>query len=293
MRNTSKTTIKKLYLFLVGIFISMQFQAKTITGTVSDEDGVLPGVNVLIQSTDIGTETDFDGHYSIEAEQGAVLVFTFIGLEEKRIVVGEESVINVEMEKIAEFTSCGPSRHNRVSIGYIGSVNYNLYGINTEIYDYRLFLKRLNLNFQTDFSSNKKLSVDFAFRHLIKFIQDVELTLRHNKINMEDDVLFAYNDYKVEVSDSFHFANWATIICTGLSTAKLNQNKWNKGFVLGFSQILPYGIRLYSKTTYTSNYWQFENGIKFSYDNFNMIVKHDKIVDYEDFSLGIGYALSF
>ena len=55
-------------------------QKETITGMVSDESGPLPGVSVLIKGTTTGTETDFDGKYSIEAEIGDVLVFSFVGL---------------------------------------------------------------------------------------------------------------------------------------------------------------------------------------------------------------------
>ncbi|HIP49700.1 MAG TPA: hypothetical protein EYG92_12150, partial [Lutibacter sp.] len=70
----------KVFLTLLLAF-SMQitFAQKTITGTVSDETGPLPGVSVLIKSTNTGTETDFDGNYSIRAKKGQVLQYSFIG----------------------------------------------------------------------------------------------------------------------------------------------------------------------------------------------------------------------
>lgn len=51
-----------------------------ITGTVTDDDGVpLPGVNVMVKDTDQGTQTDFDGNYTIEAEIGQTVVYSYIG----------------------------------------------------------------------------------------------------------------------------------------------------------------------------------------------------------------------
>ena len=55
----------------------------TVGGVVTDgETGTpLPGVNVLIQGTTTGVSTDFDGDYSIQAEEGQVLEFSYLGFE--------------------------------------------------------------------------------------------------------------------------------------------------------------------------------------------------------------------
>ena len=54
-------------LFLVGaIFFGGSLFAQTITGVVSDTNGALPGVNVVVKGTTIGTATDFDGKFSLE-----------------------------------------------------------------------------------------------------------------------------------------------------------------------------------------------------------------------------------
>jgi len=88
-----------LTLFLV-LLVQITFaQAKTVTGTVTDDSGLpLPGANVLIKGTTQGTQTDFDGNYSIEAENKQELVFTYIGFATKTVKVGEQTVIDVQME---------------------------------------------------------------------------------------------------------------------------------------------------------------------------------------------------
>ncbi len=74
-----------------------------IKGTVTGEDGIpLPGVNILVKGTaNQGTQTDFDGNYSISVSQGAVLVFSYVGLKTQEILVSG-STINVIMQEDSE-----------------------------------------------------------------------------------------------------------------------------------------------------------------------------------------------
>ena len=55
----------------------------TVKGTVSDEEGPLPGVNVVLKGTKIGTSTDFEGNYVFpkKLKKGDILVFTHISME--------------------------------------------------------------------------------------------------------------------------------------------------------------------------------------------------------------------
>ena len=74
----------------------------TVSGTVTDTSGSpLPGANVLVQGTQIGTQTDFDGNYTIEASSTDTLVFSYIGFATHEIAVGGNSVINVTLEEDA------------------------------------------------------------------------------------------------------------------------------------------------------------------------------------------------
>ncbi|MGB0929941.1 MAG: SusC/RagA family TonB-linked outer membrane protein [Chitinophagales bacterium] len=71
-----------------------------VSGTVtSDEDGLpLPGVTVLVKGTDRGTVTDLDGNYSIEAEDGDVLVFSYISFKTQEVAVSGGAAIDLVME---------------------------------------------------------------------------------------------------------------------------------------------------------------------------------------------------
>lgn len=70
-----------------------------INGTVNDENGLpLPGVNIIVKNTDRGTQTDFEGNYSIPAEKGETLVFSFLGLRTHEVLIDEDNQINVQLE---------------------------------------------------------------------------------------------------------------------------------------------------------------------------------------------------
>ena len=78
-------------------------QEKTITGTVTDQDGVpLPGVSIVVVGTATGTQTDFDGNYAVNASTGQVLRYTYVGQTTVNRTVGATNVINIQMQEDAQ-----------------------------------------------------------------------------------------------------------------------------------------------------------------------------------------------
>jgi len=95
-----KTKFNGILTLLLALVVQVSFaQQKTISGTVSDESGPLPGVSILVKGTATGTETDFDGKYTIKAKSGDVLVFRYLGYKVLEKKVGASSSINVSMEE--------------------------------------------------------------------------------------------------------------------------------------------------------------------------------------------------
>ena len=93
-----------MFLMSIGIFQlnaspSGDFQQKQIIGKISDEGGnPLPGVNIQVEGTTVGTISDINGLYTISAPgENAVLVFSFIGYNPQKITVGGQSTINVAL----------------------------------------------------------------------------------------------------------------------------------------------------------------------------------------------------
>lgn len=98
--------MKKLLLAIFSAMFllstSLMAQEVTVSGKVSDTSGGLPGVSIQIKGTSTGTATDFDGNYSISANQGDVLVFSFVGYTTQEITVGNQTTVNVTMVESAQ-----------------------------------------------------------------------------------------------------------------------------------------------------------------------------------------------
>ncbi|NME71883.1 SusC/RagA family TonB-linked outer membrane protein [Flammeovirga aprica] len=90
-------------LLLLTIF-SAQAQDKTISGTVKDETNEpLPGVNVIIKGTTIGTTTDFEGQFSINVpSENETLLVTYIGYFDQEITIGNKTKFDIQLKVDAE-----------------------------------------------------------------------------------------------------------------------------------------------------------------------------------------------
>ena len=77
--------------------MSLSAQERTITGRLtSNEDGSpLPGINITIKGTNTGTSTDADGYYSINVPIGSILIFSYVGMQTREVLVTEDNLQSV------------------------------------------------------------------------------------------------------------------------------------------------------------------------------------------------------
>ena len=89
---------------MVGAFLCFSMaKAQTVSGTVSDATGPLPGANVLVKGTSNGTQTDFDGNYTLDnVDATATLVFSYVGFTSKEVAVNGQSTINATLTEDAQ-----------------------------------------------------------------------------------------------------------------------------------------------------------------------------------------------
>ena len=95
--------MRKGILTIISMFLCVVAfgQGRTINGTVTDaaEGSPLPGVNIVVEGTTIGTTTNMDGEYQIEVpEDMNVLVFSFVGYQEKKVTIEGRSTIDVALQ---------------------------------------------------------------------------------------------------------------------------------------------------------------------------------------------------
>ena len=120
-----KLKFNGFFVLLIVLMTQIIFaQERAVSGVVSDNAGLpLPGVSVLIKGTKSGTQTDFDGKYSIKAAPNQALVFSYVGMKTKEVLASLKSV-NVILETDAEqlnevvvTTALGIKREKK-SLGY-------------------------------------------------------------------------------------------------------------------------------------------------------------------------------
>lgn len=107
-----RKTITFLFIFLLS-GMSVAFAQNAIKGTVTDKTGSpLPGVTVKVKGTQNGTQTDANGHYSINASGNATLIFSFIGYVTQEVPVNGRTSLNVVI------TDAATGLNEVVVIGY-------------------------------------------------------------------------------------------------------------------------------------------------------------------------------
>ncbi|QDO93789.1 SusC/RagA family TonB-linked outer membrane protein [Formosa sediminum] len=100
-----KSKFRGILTVFLAFVVQLTFaQEKQISGTVSDENGIpLLGVNIIIKGTSQGTQSDFDGNYSISAESNSTISFSYMGYKTIEKQVGASTTINVTLiEDLAE-----------------------------------------------------------------------------------------------------------------------------------------------------------------------------------------------
>lgn len=98
-----KITLLRSFLMLGAFLCFGLVKAQTVSGTVSDANGPLPGASVLVKGTTNGTQTDFDGNYTLnDVGEDATIVFSYIGFQTQEIAVNGQSTINVTLTEDAQ-----------------------------------------------------------------------------------------------------------------------------------------------------------------------------------------------
>ena len=99
-----RTKFSGILTLLLAFVVQLTFaQEKTISGTVSDNSGLpLPGVNIIVKNTSNGTQSDFDGNFTIQSTVGQTIVFSYVGFNTvEQAVTASTSTMNLQMTEDA------------------------------------------------------------------------------------------------------------------------------------------------------------------------------------------------
>lgn len=138
-----KVKRSRFLVFLLAFIMPLALfaQERTINGTITDAETGEPliGVTVLIEGTTTGTTTDLDGNYSIRASAGQTLVFSYIGYNTERVLVQDQTQINLALsystEELEEVIVIGYGTTTKEdatgSVAVVNSDNFNMGSIST------------------------------------------------------------------------------------------------------------------------------------------------------------------
>ena len=86
-----------LFYFFILFVINNTYSQKQLSGSITSEDGPLPGATVIVQGTNNGTTSDFDGNFTINANEGDILQISFVGFQSQEITVTNENSYSITM----------------------------------------------------------------------------------------------------------------------------------------------------------------------------------------------------
>jgi CarboxypepD_reg-like domain len=285
-----KKTLILLFIFTSGIVFS---QSKEYSGIVKakSDNLPLPGVNVIIKGTKIGTQTDFNGNFKISVPDSLnVLSFSFVGMISLDYKLNDEKNLEIILKE-----DCNIDWFDEQHIGFYlnsGLVNNPVGGqfhlSFTPNYNWPTI--KTGISYQTNLKENRFLNAYLNLHHL--FVScDFNADINSSYKNLDYDNNIELSAYSVETS--LNFNNISAII--GLSTIDFNKTYVNKNvnsvgptFGLGTWIGQPFLMSVSAKTTIYKNLSEYQAEIKKDYKGFYGFLKYYKVNTFNELSLGIG-----
>ena len=275
-------------------------QTKTITGTVTDEDDMpLIGVNIIVIGTKTGTQTDFDGHYTIDANLGDTLVFSYVGFKPYEHVIGNSNSINVVLVEDGLHEDeivycCIPSNYLIPKFNY--GLNYNTKGISIKkvFYKYNLFNPEIVLGYHTNYDDNKKLNIELNLNYLFSIFNVGTIEFHSSLTDIDIDNQYNFKTYNfTPVLSTNNLFQYETELKTGIGIGKFNKNNTEFGYIIGFKQRLPLKLSPYFTTIFWNDFQEYKTGLTWSIKRFYLEYEFHKIDTYNEHTIGLGYKLYF
>lgn len=285
-----KKTLILLFIFTSGIVFS---QSKEYSGIVKakSDNLPLPGVNVIIKGTKIGTQTDFNGNFKISVPDSLnVLSFSFLGMIPLDYKLNDKKNLEIILKE-----DCNIDWFDEQLIGlYLNSglVN-NPVGGQFQISftpNYNWPTIKTGISYQTNLKENRFLNTYLNLHHLFvscDFNADINSSYRNLDFENNIDI----SAYSAETS--LNFNRISTIV--GFSVIDFNKKSENKNinsvgptFGLGTWIGQPFLISVSAKTTIYKNLSEYQAEIKKDYKGFYGFLKYYKVDTFNELSLGVG-----
>ena len=121
--------MKKAFLVVLMLLSGFVYSQDSISGSVTDENNSpIPGASIVVEGTNRGVVTDFDGNYSINASTGEQLTFSSLGFSSQTVTIGNQTQINISLATAVDLldevvVSGYQTQQRRTLSGAIGTVD--------------------------------------------------------------------------------------------------------------------------------------------------------------------------
>lgn len=287
--------------YLILIFIAFpllssgQFTIRGIVKSKTDNEPI-PGVNIVEKGTENGTQSDFDGNFSIEVSNpNATLIFSFIGMITKEYKLNEENKIIIETK-----WDCNKDFFDANSIkiyGQSGLIN-NPFGGQIEISSPYILtggVLEASYSYQTNSKENTFQNGSLEFKHPISncdFDIDFRVSYRDFKYeNLLDNKAYSF-ETDLNLSNISLIAGYTHLELNRLNTLA---NYSSSGLLIGFGTEFgkPLFPELVGKISIYNDYIEYQGKIQGSYKRLLLFLKYYKLNSFNELSLGIGYNLFY
>ena len=299
MRQISK--FKILLVNLTLVFCFQTYGQVKISGKVCDNNTgeTLRGVNIIEHGTEnkIVSETNGTFNLTVSNSESAIEI-TYLGYKKQEIKIGDKRYFEIKLKEdcFLDFFD-----YNNICLGLsTGILNSPIGGF---VY-IKQPIRKIGLiygefDYQTDLKNSYKIEAHTGLLHLVAECDyDGDVYLNYRKLVNQD---FKFNSYsligKLNLSKPRIFQNYSTLYFGyGISTFNTPDITYNdkSGYILGFgTSISKTHININFITTYWTNYWEYFGEIKWEYKNVLISMNYDKIKNYNELNLKLGYIFNY
>jgi len=296
--------IYKFILLLVNLTLVVCIQAYgqvKISGKICDNTGeYLVGVNVKEIGTENQAVSDTNGYFALTVRNSESMIeITFLGYKKREIKIGDKRYFEI---KLKENCYLDFFDYNDICFGLSTGMLNNPFGGFGYI---KLPIRKIGLiygefDYQTDLKDNYKIEAHSGLLHLVAECDyNGDVYFNYRKIENQD---FNFNSYsligKLNLSKPRIFQNDLTLYFGyGISSLKIPDVTYNNksGYIFGLGSSIgrPLYININLIATYWTNYWEYSGQIKWEYKNVLISMNYDKIKNYNELNLKLGYIFNY
>ena len=286
---------------LIFVFIAIpllswgQFEVKGVVKSKTDNEPI-PSVTIVEKGTENGTQSDFDGRFSIKVSNpNAILIFSFIGMVTKEYRLKGENNILVETK-----WDCNKDFFDANSIriyAQSGLIN-NPFGGQIEIASPYILsggVLDASYSYQTNSEKNTFHRGSLEFKHPISNCDfDIDFRISYRDFKYENQIDNDAYSFEIDfnLSRISFIAGYTNLNLNDLTTS-INHN--SSGVLIGFGTEFgkPLFPELVGKISIYNDFIEYQGRIQGSYKRFLLFLKYYRLSSFNELSLGIGYSLFY